>query len=83
MGEEGEVLKQNTILCFFLPLLSFIFENLLPQLYFSKKKKKNGYKKKKKESEGCLQSASGQDYRRNSTGDCKAGIPLLLSHHIK
>lgn len=48
MGEEGEVLKQNTILCFFLPLLSFIFENLLPQLYFSKKKKKNGYKKKKK-----------------------------------
>ena len=46
MGEEGEVVKQNTIFCFFLPLLSFIFENLFPQLYFSKKKKWLQKKKK-------------------------------------
>lgn len=37
-------MKQNTVFCLFFSLLSFIFENLLPQLYFSKKtgkKKKN------------------------------------------
>lgn len=72
--------KQNTVFCFFLPLLSF--ENLTSPIIFLKKKKATKKKKKVPKSEECLQLAPGQDYRRNRTGDCKAGIPLLLNHHL-
>lgn len=84
MGEDGGRESKDSIFCFFfLPLLSFICENLFPQLYFFKKKMATHiHTHKNPQIERVFAISIWIRLQRNSPGDCKAGSPLLLSHHL-